>query len=110
MSTKKKYLIVRFSNGIEYCIPLSFIALHRAKYYVQQDINKGDLKKEDKESSIANEINFALNDLYECIDWACNNMDWNDVEDVAEVYYVPLDICNKHEEWPNAYKKIKALY
>ena len=96
-----KYLRVRFSNGEEYDIPAEFIARERAEYYVTRDIDRGDTKEEDCKKEIQAEIEFALKDDSEIVDWAFNNMDWEDVKEVAQKVEVEPEKINYEREWCN---------
>jgi hypothetical protein len=89
----EKYVVVTFSNGDVYRIPASVIADSRASSYAVLSAMKYD-----------EEYEHTLNDNVELIDWAENNMDWSDVESVAEL--VMSNDVNFEDEWRNADKEI----
>lgn len=91
---KVKSLIIKFSNAEKFEIPARIIAEHRANYYASLD----GYEKESNEWY--NEINFALNDEYEIIDWTANNMDWKDLEPFA--VKVEPESFNYEENWGDA--------
>ena len=103
MPLESKFLRVEFYDAI-FDIPLEIIAINRAKYYVQKDIENGVVKKKDKKQAIDKEIEYALANNVECIDWASNNMDWQDVKPYAKTIY--KEKPNYNEQWPNADKTI----
>lgn len=61
-----------------YLIPLLPVAENRADYYsVIVDGNKKGSKE------WQDEVDYAMNDSYEAIDWLLNNTDWEDWKDMA---------------------------
>jgi len=48
------------------------------------------------------EIDFVMKDSYEGIDWASNNMDWEDVVDFA----IKIENGEREMDWCNAEKEI----
>lgn len=98
-----KYLKIVFSNGESYDIPATVVAHERATYYANHDEGKEMDEKGDNPAwtKVYNdERKFTLEDDYELIDWAKNNMNWEDVEEYAVI--APLDPdkgINKHKEW-----------
>lgn len=105
-----EYLYVRFPDKRNYQIPARFIAEDRAKYYA-----KLDSEKEGASSALSalsafqrvfeSEVEFALGDSFELLDWANNNMNWSDVQGVAKLFEQPeLDL---NREWTKAYKWVE---
>lgn len=95
-----KKLRVTFEDDEKWEIPLRFIAEHRAKYYQKRAEAKGE-----EDFNLEEEIDFIMNDSYEGIDWASNNMDWDDVMGVAE----KVEDANPNDhsnQWCNAEKEI----
>ncbi len=88
----KKMRIIFPCNEV-YDVPAEFIARQRAEYY------------EEEEKEIQSEIDFALNNEYEIIDWASNNMDWKDVKEVAQKVE-NTEKSDLETMWTNAEKKI----
>lgn len=91
-----KSLIVIMPDRTRWKIPALFIAEERAKYYVEHD---GD------PSIFDDEIEFALTDEYELLDWASNNMNWSDVVSVAEKLPDEEVSCDYERAWPNAERR-----
>lgn len=72
-----KKLIVTMSDKTRWAIPADLIARHRARYYAERDSKRDDV---DYYMEIFHaEVEIALNDEYELLDWASNSMDWKDV-------------------------------
>jgi len=97
MTDKKEWLFVKFSDGRTYKILAKIIAEHRANYYANLEPHQG-LAKE----IFDDEVDFALADEYELVDWATNNMNWPDVKEFAEL--VREKQVNYFKEWVNAEK------
>lgn len=88
------FLYIEFDD-VTFAVPVSVIAKNKADYYV----------KKIKNSNWKEEYDFMMNNEYNIVDWASNNMDW---EDVAE-HAVLIDV-KKHDykkEWINAKMYIK---
>lgn len=92
-----KYLVVTMPDNTRWRIPARFIAEHRAAYYAKHD---GDL------SIIDDEVAYCLDDDYEIKDWAANNLNWSDVEAVAEKLPSLEFECDYQRAWVNADKKV----
>ena len=66
-------------NG-QYAIPLRQVAENRADYYViviEVDGNDKDSKEYEEE------VEYAMKDDFEAIDWILNNSNWEDWKDVS---------------------------
>lgn len=96
-----KHLIVTFSDGSRWQIPAGFVATDRAAYYAKLDSERDGV---DYDKVFGEEVEFALKNEFELIDWAKNNMDWVDVMGVAE----KLDVkrAEHRHEWANADMKV----
>lgn len=93
--TKLKWIQVTFSNGETWEIPASVVAEDRTSYYTKKDgLSPADSNAEYRQSM----------EDYELIDWACNNMNWEDVEGYAKL--IRRQAPNRHLEWVNADKKV----
>lgn len=92
-----KVLTVRFSNGRRFRIPAEVIAKHRANYYANRE----------EDTEFADELEYGLSDEYVLIDWASNNMNWDDVKD--EATEIEPDECEKRDEWTNAEKEVREV-
>ena len=72
-----KVIVCNTPRG-QYSIPLKSVAENRADYYAcEVDGNE----KGSEEYNL--EVEFAMKDNYEAIDWILNNSNWEDWEDVA---------------------------
>lgn len=95
---KKPYIKVTFSNGKCFGIPAKVVAEHRAKYYADKD----------PDTTYEEEIDFLLGsktlgtgpDEFEIIDWAKNDMNWNELQRHAEE--LESEEPNYDDEWTNA--------
>lgn len=70
MATRATYLQITFTDGQQWRVPALVIAEHRAKYYAEQD----------PDTTFEREVQFTLENQYELVDWARNNMVVSDVE------------------------------
>ena len=75
-----KCIIITMPDKEQFRVPLEYIAKNRAEYYAKQDEKAGHGTFDE---NFAAEVKYVLNDSYEGIDWLKNNMDWEDIEDVA---------------------------
>jgi len=100
--TTNKFLRVTMPDGSKWDIPAKPIAEERARYYAKSDTGKESGPEFDK---VFNElVEDALEDTYEIIDWASNNMNWSDVKDVAKkVSDMEIDF---QEGWVNGEKEV----
>jgi len=102
----KKYIRTTFESGEVYDIPLEVIAKNRTDYYEGRAKEKGEDDFNYKE-----EYDYVMEDDYEGIDWASNNMDWKDVGEYAvkveEAKEVERDWCNAEKEIIDKEDKIK---
>jgi len=97
-----KRLKVTFSNGEIFYIPAMIIAEDRAKYHAKLDSERGDGEYDEVYKL---EIEYALSDTFEIIDWANNNMNWSDlVEHARLIDTIPADY---EREWSNAKKVVE---
>lgn len=85
MSIDKKNYQVTMSNGEVWSVPVSVIALHRARYYAKK--YDGDLTKSYNEDTLP----LFEDDFYEIEDWAKNNMNWCDISAEARLISASYD-------------------
>ena len=97
-----KFLRVTFSDGMAYDIPTELIAKARAEYYAEVDADRG----EDFTKIYNEELKIGLEDDYEIVDWAFNNMDWVDVQAHAVMVALESKPIDYKEEWVNVKHKI----
>ena len=91
---KQKYLRITMSDNSKWDVPAMLIAKHRAR----------EIVKTDNETSFDEEVKFALEDEFEIMDWAANNMNWKDVVLQAHKVIEPQNDCQ--EGWINGDKEI----
>lgn len=87
-----KKLRLAFQSGHVFEVPAKIVAEDRAAYYAEKDTsNDGWSDPVDKsyDDVFEAEREFALNDELELRDWLLNNMDWEDIEDDAELVERP---------------------
>lgn len=99
----EKYLRVTMPNGSKYDVPALFIAKDRAQYYAEHDTGKIEGKEYNEVYN--EEIDIALEDDYEIIDWACNNMNWSDVKGIA-IRVEEEEKVDFQEGWCNGEKEV----
>lgn len=92
---KVKTVRVTFSNGEVWDIPAAVIADARAVYYEDRDPN----------TTYTDEFCFTMGDNSELLDWASNNMNWEDVKEEARLVSNPESI-DYESEWINAHREI----
>lgn len=97
-----KWLEVAFNKGEVYRIPAVFIAKHRAEHYTRGEdyLEQGMNYKQCFDA----EVDFAMKNNFELVDWAASNMDWVDVKDVAVL--IERAESNLNAGWINAKKRI----
>ena len=69
-------------SGFVWDVPAEAIAKNRATYYAEGD----------KDTTYDEEFSFTMGDDYELRDWFFNNMDWDDVADVAKLIATPAPL------------------
>lgn len=95
-------VVVKFSDGTRFSIPAKLIAFDRAKYYAEHDTKK--TSGEEFDAVLNEELEYALGDESELLDWANNNMDWKDVANHAIPVTSEKKSANYNKEWTNADK------
>ena len=99
-----KFLHVKFSDAT-YRIPVEVIARDRARNLADSDFPNGG----DEWHKIFNEeLLITLEDDDELIDWASNNIDWEDVSGYAEKVEKPIPQPDYRKEWTNAKKSVRG--
>lgn len=93
-----KYLEVTFPDNSVWRIPLKPIAENRAAYYAKLDVERGDA--DDYDAAFAIEVEWVLEDYYEAIDWAENQMGWSDFKDYAQMVVPPTPVPYE-DSWPH---------
>ena len=95
-----KYIRDKFSNNQLYDIPASVIAKNRATYYSTKDhCSNGD---DTQYQLFQIELSYALSDDDVLLEWASNDMNWEDVKRAA-VWVSELTVTPSYDrEWSNA--------
>mgnify|MGYP003385272168 CR=1 FL=1 len=97
-----KFLYVTFSDNSTWAIPATVIAHDRACYFA---------RNEEGISTYVSEFKYTMSEAFEIMDWACNNMNYIDIEnDAMPVFGGSPDYFNLYRhEWCNADKEIKEV-
>lgn len=94
-----KYLYFTKEDGSQWRVPLKVIAKHRTDYYQQRHRDSDD---DDSDWDYNEEFDFVMSDDYEGIDWASNNINFDeiseDVELVESATEQDFDWCNCEKE------------
>ena len=98
-----KKILVLFSDNKTYAIPAEFVANARAKYYADKDILNSSVVYSEV---FQQEFEYTMKDDDELLDWIENNMNWEDVEEIAELYEVKYEAINYEDEFSSADKRI----
>lgn len=97
-----RYIEVQFSDHSVWRIPAHSIADSRARYFATIDSERGDGPYEEVYNS---EYTYTINDKYELLDWAANNLNWSDIGHFARrldtVYTMDYE-----REWTNARREV----
>lgn len=97
----RQELIVTFNDGKSWSIPVELIALSRANYY--KNIDNCSFR-------YALDETCQVFEKYpeEILDWAQNNMNWEDVKDRARFVGEQKDNSSYNQQWCNA--EMSILY
>lgn len=87
---KVEYVNMTFSDGRKFRIPAEIIADSKANYYSSRD----------ESTTYEEEYEIAIKDAFGLQDWLQNNMNWEDVEDEAEL--INRKEADPSEEFVNA--------
>lgn len=93
-----KVLRVNMPDGSKWDVPVSVIAQNRAENYAHE--YGGDVQRSLDEDTLP----LFEADHYEIADWAANNMNWEDVERVAQM--ASASEIDYQEGWVNGGKVI----
>lgn len=95
-----KVYVVEMEDGSKWGIPVGDIAAYRANYYSRKNGT-------DFATLLQETVALFNGDEYEIEDWAANNMNWVDVEDVVEcVQFAEVDM---QEGWVNGEKSLRDI-
>lgn len=97
----KKYLRVTMPDSSVWDVPAEIVAKDRASYYKEKDPTSYGTP----ERTYTAEFDITMDDEYELIDWARNNMDWDDVKEFAVEDTEP-DEPDFQEGWLNGEHEI----
>lgn len=96
-----KYLRVTMPDGSRWDVPVEAIARNRAANYASEF--GGDIDKSLEEDTLP----LFEEDPYEVEDWAANNMNWSDVDSIAQrAPDSPKPKVDYEEGWINGEKKV----
>lgn len=86
---------VHMPDGSVWAVPVLLIAKDRAKHYAQRD------GMSFQESMTEDTLPLFNADAFEVKDWAQNNMDWSDVQEMAQKVHHVEDPDQYQEGWMN---------
>lgn len=89
---EKKFLYVEMYDGT-WRVPVKYIAADRARYYSRENPEEYE-----------QEYRFGLSCEEELMDWAVGNMNWSDVERVAELSDTSGTVVDREDDWVNGVK------
>jgi hypothetical protein len=95
-TTSGAFLLVCFPNGERWQVPIQIVADDRDEHY-----------KDEQEDTIGF-IKGGQLDPYDLLDWAANNMNWEDLKPYAELVPTPLAKYDYEEGWLKANKAIQG--
>ena len=110
MKDLDSYVINIQYESDEWVIPLRVVAEHRAAYFASTD--EFDSLEESLEEDT---LRLFEESSYEAVDWASNNMNWSDVEDVAVPITQAVDsgtdepVHDPSERWVGAEKSVERM-
>ena len=84
-------------DGSKYDVPAKIIAENRAAYYNERD----------EDTTYEEEFDYTMEDDGELIDWATNNMDWDEVSDHAVL--AGISQPDYQEGWVNGEHEVVEL-
>jgi len=94
-----KFLHVKMRNGW-WKIPAHLIAESRATYYAGRE----------GQQAYFDEYEITMNDDFEILDWAANNMNWSNVAPYAIFVGIePMSDSEYQKSWSNAEKKVITI-
>jgi hypothetical protein len=99
-------LRVTFSDYTVWVIPAHVIADHRARYYATDESEEGNVVGYQKVYD--EEYSRTVDDVYEIIDWASNNLKWPDVQEHAVKLRTDPPTVNYEDEWNNATMEVTS--
>ena len=98
-----KVIRVTMPDGSRWDVPAEAIATHRAHEFAKDEGHQPGTAEYEGEFQIAREYAFGEHD--ELLDWAANNMNWADVERVAECVESAA-VIDYHDGWINGEKEV----
>ena len=93
-------------NGLIYQITAADIASHQARDFAKRRKAELGLNPEQFLDLFRAEYSRIIKDNTLILDWAENNMEWEDVSGYAEILNDPIPGVDLHEGWINAPKVI----
>jgi hypothetical protein len=98
-----KRIEVTMPDGSVWAVPAIVVAEARARYYATRDTSASTGEAFDH--AYGREIEIALRQHDDLIDWAENNMNWSDVESAATQVKGPPGV-DYQEGWVNGEKRV----
>lgn len=100
-----RYMHVIMPDSSVWAIKVGYIALNRAKYYAVKEYD-GDIAKSMDEDTIP----FAMEWEDGLMDWAANNMNWDDVRSFCHEIETNKPEVDYQDGWVNGEKKIVKIF
>lgn len=101
----KKMIRVTMGDGTRWDVPVDVVATSYATYYANKDCPPALSPKHKWDDAFAEEFTFARENDFAALDWAANNMNWNDVARHA-VRVNPSRPADYQEGWVNGEKEV----
>ena len=104
MSILDSHLEVEMPDQSKWMVPVRLVAESRARYYAE---DRGEFDGDVQRSLDEDTVPLFEDDHSEIIDWAANNMDWDDV--AHEAFCSSKGDTDFQEGWCNGEKKVVNL-
>ena len=99
--TMKKQIQITMPDGSIWGVPAEIVAENRSEYIADSDASSA---ADDFDEIKQREYEHTLKDNAELLDWAANNMNWNDVAHAA-ILIQPANV-DFQEGWVNGKKRV----
>jgi hypothetical protein len=99
-----KRIEVTMPDGSVWAVPAELVAENRARYYATRDTSASSGEAFDH--AYGRELEIALRQHDDLIDWGENNMNWEDVQPNATMIVTPDSHVDYQEGWVNGEKRV----
>lgn len=101
----KKMIRVTMGDGSKWDVPMEVVSRSYATYWANRDHPPATSPRHKWDDAFARFFEYAMADEHSGLDWAVNNMDWNDVARHA-VRVNPSRPEDYQEGWVNGEKEV----